>query len=197
MMPFKIKIYTMIRRIICPFDKIIELIPSDGELLDVGSGYGIFCFLLGNERSNLKITGMEIDDRRVKIANIRFGNSNIHFVQGDMTNANFKKKFDHITCIDVFHHIPYEQHKTVLTALYDCLKENGHLIIKDMDNKPCYKYVWNYIHDIVMTGSMHMYYLSKRKMIWMLENNAFVVEKKENVGNILYAHYYISCIKRI
>lgn len=44
------KLYDKLRSIICPFDKIIESIPKRmGELLDIGSGYGTFCFVLSKE----------------------------------------------------------------------------------------------------------------------------------------------------
>jgi 2-polyprenyl-3-methyl-5-hydroxy-6-metoxy-1,4-benzoquinol methylase len=191
----KLEVYKNIRKLICPFDKVILNVPKRGCLLDVGSGYGIFCSILTEERPNLIIEGVELDKERVEIAYNKFKSSKLCFIQGDVTTINFGKKYDIVTCIDIFHHIPSEHHDPILKNIYKCLKSDGILIIKDMDNRPVYKYLWNYLHDCLMTKSLCMYYVPKIKMINMIEKIGFSIERNEDIGNILYAHYYITCIK--
>lgn len=157
------KLYDKLRSIICPFDKIIESIPNDGEFLDIGSGYGTFCFILSKERPKMKITGMELDKKRVNTANSRVAdNSNLKFIRGNIMNFSTNKRFDVITCLDLIHHIPTKDHLVVLKKINELLKDNGLLIIKEMNDKPLYKYLWNYVHDFIMTRSMEMYYVPKR-----------------------------------
>jgi 2-polyprenyl-3-methyl-5-hydroxy-6-metoxy-1,4-benzoquinol methylase len=194
----KLKVYCKLRSIICPFDKIIKYIPSDGELLDVGSGYGTFCFFLLKERPKMKITGIERDKDRVNTANSRVAaNSNPKFICGDIMNFSINKRFDVIICLDLIHHIHMKDHPGVLKKINKLLKDNGLLIVKDMDNKPYYKYFWNYVHDLIMTRSTKMYYVPKDEMIKMLKKNGFVIEYVNDIQNLLYAHYVVVCKRRV
>lgn len=193
----KVKLYHKLRSIICPFDKIIEIIPKkDGELLDIGSGYGTFCFVLQKERPRMKITGIEPDKNRFNAANSRVvDSSSLKFICSDVMNFSTNTRFDVITCLDLIHHISMKDHLIVLMKINELLKVNGFLIVKDMDEKPLYKYLWNYAHDYVMTTSIKMYYVPKREMIKLLEKNGFVIEYVNDIPNLLYAHYVIACKK--
>jgi len=191
------KLYDRLRSIICPFEKIIENVPKKaGELLDIGSGYGTFCFILSKERPKLKITGIEKDKKRVNAANNRVAaNSNLNFACADITSFSANKRYDVITCLDLIHHIPKKDHLAIFKKINELLKENGRLIVKDMNNKPLYKYLWNYVHDFIMTRSLEMYYVPKEEMTKLLEENGFVTEFVKNIPNLLYAHYVVVCKK--
>lgn len=198
MIDIYLKLYDKLRSIICPFDKIIEYIPKDGELLDIGGGYGTFCFILSKERPKMRITGIEMDKKRVNTANSRVADSpNLKFIRGDITNFSTNKRFDVITCLDLIHHIPTKDHQDTFRRINGLLKDNGLLIVKDMDDKPFYKYLWNYIHDCIMTRSMKMYYVPKDEMIKLLETNSFVIEYVNDIPNLLYAHYVIVCKRSV
>lgn len=188
------KLYDKLRSVICPFDKIIKYIPTEGELLDTGSGYGTFCLILSKERPKLKITGIELDENRVDAANSRIADSsNLKFICSDITNFSINKRYDVITCLDLIHHIPTKDHLVVFKKIKELMKNNGLLIIKDMDDKPFYKYLWNYVHDCIMTRSTKMSYVPKKEMVKMLEKNGFVIEYADDIPNFLYAHYVVVC----
>ncbi len=82
----KIELYDALRKIICPFDRIIEEVPPKGEVLDVGCGYGTFCIILSEKRPKIKITGLDLDKNRVIIARNRIKNLNIELLNADATN---------------------------------------------------------------------------------------------------------------
>lgn len=191
----KIRLFARIRRAICPFDRLIEQIPDYGHHLDLGCGYGIFCSLLSEKRPNMDITGIELDNRRVEIARERFANDRIHFLTDDVTTFDSAKEYDSITCIDLLHHIPSSYHENIIRALYSSLKDDGIVVIKDMDKQPFLKYLWNYGHDIVMSRSLKMHYTSKQELRQLLEENGFFIVDAQDIHNFLYAHYYIACKK--
>lgn len=169
----------------------------DGELLDVGSGYGTFCCILSEKRSGMGIVGIEMDKTRVDTANSRVvDNPNLKFSCGDILNCFTNKKFDVVTCIDVIHHIPREDHIPVFKKINELLKDDGLLIIKDMDDRPFCKYLWNYMHDIIMTRCMKLSYVPEREMLTMLEKSGFAVEYATNIPNLLYAHYVVVSKKK-
>ena len=191
------KLYDKLRPIICNFDKIIEYIPNKGELLDIGTGYGTFCFILSKERPRMKITGIEKDNKRVNIAKSRVTDgSNLNFICSDIMNFSINKRYEVITCLDLIHHIPMKDHLAVLKKINKLLKDNGLLIVKDMGDKPFTKYLWNYVHDCIMTRSTKMYYVPKEEMTKLLEKNGFVIEYVKDIPNFLYAHYLVISKKR-
>ena len=192
------ELYDRLRSIICPFDRIIESIPQiDGELLDIGSGYGTFCCILSKKRSGMEIVGIEVDKTRVDTANGRVvDDPNLEFTCGDILNCSTNKKFDVVTCIDVIHHIPREDHILVFKKINELLKDDGLLIVKDMDDKPFYKYLWNYVHDIIMTRCVKLSYVPEREMQKMLEKSGFAIEYAIDIANPLYAHYVVVSKKK-
>jgi 2-polyprenyl-3-methyl-5-hydroxy-6-metoxy-1,4-benzoquinol methylase len=178
---------------ICPFNEIIRYIPEEGNLLDLGSGYGIFCAIINSSRPHLNIIGIEFEKKRVEVANQQYANKSVVFLQGDVITYKFECKFDIITCIDVFHHIPSQFHDAIISKLKNNLTPGGILIVKDMDKKPFIKFYINYIHDILITKSLRMNYFSKEQMIGLLENHALKIKSVAGISNILYAHYLIIC----
>jgi 2-polyprenyl-3-methyl-5-hydroxy-6-metoxy-1,4-benzoquinol methylase len=191
----KIELYDALRKKICPFDSIIEEFPPEGEVLDVGCGYGTFCIMLSEKRPKIKITGIELDKDRVIKAKNRIKSLDIELLNADATNFEIGKNFDIIICLDLIHHIPYENHACLLNNLNKQLKRGGLLIVKDMDNRPFIKYLWNNLQDIVMTKSTVFSYMSKDKMVTLLQDGGFKVESVKDISNLLYAHFLITCRK--
>lgn len=189
----KLWAYAKLRGIICPFEKILCYIPNRGNVLDLGSGYGIFCTVLSKAKPDLKVLGIELDKKRVNIANKKYQTASLNFIAGDITKYTFDKKFDIVTCIDVFHHIPIQYHDTITSKLYENLKLGGRLIIKDMDDTPYYKYIWNYLHDAFVTRSLQMNYVSKKAMIDLVTRHGFSIQEVKDISNILYSHYLVVC----
>jgi len=189
----KFRLYNKLRTIIYPFDMLIERIPDRGSLLDVGCGYGTFCFILSNKRPNMKIVGIDMDRKRITTAKSKVTNQNLRFICTDMTKYSNDEKFDIVTCFDLIHHVDGKNHDLLITILKKLIKKNGILIIKDMNKKPAYKYIWNYLHDIAMTRSMKLNYLSIENMINLLEKNGLMIENVADQSNALYAHYLIIC----
>ncbi len=190
-------LYGRLRRIICPFESIIEELPEEGRLLDIGSGYGTFC-LLAAERTSLSITGLELEEGRVRAANLQAAKEGkkgkVKFIAKDVSER-FKGRFDVVTCVDVFHHIDKRLHGKLLAEIRKSLVKSGRFIVKEMDTKPLHKYLWNMAHDVAMTRSVKMHYMPKERFAQVLEDSGFRVERMRDLSNPLYAHYLISARK--
>jgi len=52
----------------CPYDKILKYLPKQGNMLDVGCGYGHFAWFLLNKGYKIKYTGTDIDPQKIKVA---------------------------------------------------------------------------------------------------------------------------------
>ena len=46
--------YELIRRLLCPFEDLAKFLPSEGKILDVGCGHGIFARVLAKNHPERK-----------------------------------------------------------------------------------------------------------------------------------------------
>ena len=190
------KIYVLLRTIILPIDKIEKLLPPKGLILDVGCGYGLTSIFFAQNK-NRQIIGSEIDKKRIILAKkISSSIPNLSFENSDLIGQS-KSKFDAILAIDLLHHLNPSQKKIFLTNSFSKLKNDGILIIKDIDTKPLIKYLWNYLHDLLMTNFSPLYFLSSSKTKKILNQNNFKIIKQGLYFNVLYPHIYYVCQKNI
>jgi ubiquinone/menaquinone biosynthesis C-methylase UbiE len=100
------------------------------NLLDIGCGTGIlFEQLLA--KKNLKLYGIDISPKMVKIAQEKFrGLSKVKIKLGSVSHLQYKSNtFNYVTCSNSFHHYP-DSNKS-LQEMVRVLKRKGKLIILD------------------------------------------------------------------
>ena len=190
------KIYVCLRAIILPVSKIEKLIPKKGSILDVGCGYG-FTSIIFAQNKNRRIIGSEINTKRFSLAKkISNSISNLSFENSDLIGQH-NSKFDAILAIDLLHHLNSSQKNIFLKDSFLKLKNNGLLIIKDINTKPLIKYYWNYLHDLLMTKFSRLYFLSSSDIKMLLKKNNFKIIKQGTYSNYLYPHIFYVCQKNI
>ncbi|MFA6184824.1 MAG: class I SAM-dependent methyltransferase [Candidatus Shapirobacteria bacterium] len=190
------RLYVFLRSIILPVSKIESLLPKKGLILDVGCGYGYTSTIFALKNKNRKIIGSEINKKRVLIAQkVSTSISNLSFKTSDLIDKD-KTLFDAIVAIDLLHHINLNQKGILLKDSYSKLKPGGFLIIKDINTKPLLKYLWNYLHDLIMTKFSKLYFLSSVKTKNLLIKNNFKIIKQGKLFSFLYPHIYYVCQKK-
>ncbi len=111
-----------IRRL--PFDKNSPL-----TFLDAGSGFGNYAYYLCREFPNARILGLEIEEEHVNDAAAfaeAMGNEQLQFQKADITEMDYKDRFDFVLSVDVLEHI--EDDKDLLKRYFTSLKKGGHFI---------------------------------------------------------------------
>lgn len=102
-----------------------------GNVLDAGSGTGVYSIMLGKRYPKSQIFGWEIDDTKLKFSKAfvkELGLKNVQFELRDITKNIYKKnRFDLIVNIDVLEHI--DDYKEVLKNFYKLMNKNGYLFI--------------------------------------------------------------------
>lgn len=190
------RFYVFLRSIILPISKIESLLPKKGLILDVGCGYGFTSIYFALKNKNRKIIGSEINKKRVLTAQkISTSIPNLSFKTSDLINKD-KALFDAIIAIDLLHHINLSKKEILLKDTYLKLKPGGFLILKDIDTKPLLKYLWNYLHDLIMTKFSKLYFLSSSKTKSLLIKNNFKIIKQGKLFSFLYPHVYYVCQKK-
>jgi 2-polyprenyl-6-hydroxyphenyl methylase/3-demethylubiquinone-9 3-methyltransferase len=116
-----------------PIKEIIEKIPLEGKILDLGCGFGIFSYFLAQKYPKLEVTGVDPSAERIKVANNVFLKpGNLRFYQGEIKDL-VEGDFDAIFLIDVEYLLLREELIEMLRQCYEKIRPGGVLIIKTMN----------------------------------------------------------------
>lgn len=108
-----------------------DLLPKQGDILDIGCGYGLIAYMLAFTSGERHITGIDYDEEKIEVANHCFSkNEHLHFISGDIGQFAFEKK-DAFLLSDVLHYIPEESQEKLLRQCMENLRENGIILIRD------------------------------------------------------------------
>jgi SAM-dependent methyltransferase len=192
--PRSIKLYFALRFLVCPFRRVESVVPRSGIIVDIGCGYGLFANLLAVRSGERHVIGCDPDASRIKMACSSVGRrSNISFSVSKEVAA--LPRCDVVTLVDVLHHIASDARLRLLEEIFRQLKPGGNLVVKDIDKTPRAKYLWNYLHDFVMTRGARCHYLGSLEMCRLLEQMGFLVVAEPLKTRDPYSHILYRCTK--
>lgn len=194
------RLYLKIRLMLTPFEKVAEYIPKEGAVYDLGCGYGILSNLMALQSPKRKVVGVDLSKKRIGASSKTIGRrKNIQFVHNDLKEIDLEK-CSTIVIYDVLHHMDYKAQEALIQECFNKLGDNGLLVIKDNDTLPQWKYVWNYMHEILtilllITKSDKPSFRTKKNFIEMLFKAGFIVEAVNIPTNLPYPFILYLCRK--
>jgi SAM-dependent methyltransferase len=133
--------HILIRFLTCPMLRVLDAVPRNASLLDIGAGHGLLAVLARNGR---RVVAVEPDARKVRPID------GVEFVIGfDDVIAG---TFDAISIIDVLYKIPIDQWDGLLLRCRGRLAPGGVLIIKEQDPTARFKNRWNAMQERIATA---------------------------------------------
>lgn len=113
----------------------IDFSPKE-KILDMCCGIGGVTFVIsGKAGQDSDVVGMDLSPGQIEIARKNNHLSNARFIEGDVTSTGFKDGyFDKVFITHALHEMPREIRLKVLSEAKRILKENGKVIILDLDN---------------------------------------------------------------
>jgi len=188
-LPISVKLYMRLRPLIIPFELIEKHVPKNGNIVDVGCGYGIFANYLAISSKKRNVTGIDLNKKRIYTANKIFSQSpNLNFICSDITDSEIPNA-NIITAIDVLHHIPtLDLQIKLLDACNSVLSKDGKLILKDVDTKPKWKHLIARFHDYIMAHGDSVLFQDKNTIVNLLKKTGFEIEEIINIKKYPYAH---------
>jgi SAM-dependent methyltransferase len=188
------RLYIPLRFLVCPFRRVESAVPESGVVVDLGCGYGLFANLLALRSAARNVVGYDVDAGRIRVARSSVGaRKNLAFeVSGEVATL---PACDVVTLLDVLHHITPHVRLRLLQDIFQKLRPGGTLVIKEIDTIPRFKYLWNYLHDWVMTRGGSCYYLGRLEMCRLLEGIGFVVVPEPLERRDPYPHILYRCTK--
>lgn len=179
-------------------DELLQFMPREGEVLELGCGFGLFGLYFARSCPGLRLTGCDLAADRVAAANAsahRLGVPNARFVAGDATALSLSQRYAAIFMLDIVHHVPREAVRPLLRKLYDHLDDDGVLLIKDVDARPLAKMAFTWALDVAMTRELPHYWHS-HALVAALRETGFQVFCHAMVDALPYPHRLYVCHKQ-
>lgn len=155
------------------FNKVCNLIPRNSKVLDLGCGNGYpydyyFC------SKGYSLVGIDFCEKHISEASQI--NPNAKYFIDDISKYTFKDKYDLIMLLFSLLHIPRDEHKRILTNIYNNLTEGGILLLTLRDEDAG---LLKYKNDFCGQEMLWSYY-DCSKYIQILEEIGYKILYKEN-----------------
>lgn len=198
---FITRAYLRIKLRICPLIALETHFPQEGKIIDLGCGNGLFSNILSLGSSERQIIGLDLDEKKIDVANkTKIRGAQITYQIGNVMDTDYPRG-DVFTLVDVLYLIPYDKHEIILQKCHRSLPPGGTLIIKEMDTKPRWKYVWNLFQEtfavklIGFTLGERFFFRSQEDYLGILKGIGFSVKPVPMHSGYWYSHIAYICTK--
>ncbi len=145
--------HVLSRMVTCPVTPVVQRLPASGEILDVGSGHGLFSLVAALQAPGRTLLGVDIDEEKVALATIaaeRLGLTDR--VRFRLDDGRFPQgPFDAVMCNDVLYLLGRERARALLGDMAACVAPGGELLVKDMADRPAWKVRWCTLQEVLAT----------------------------------------------
>jgi len=100
------------------------------DILDAGSGPGVFSMEVAKLHPHARVLGVELEPELVERANTiasRAGIANCRFTRGDVTALGMEESFDLALTVDILEHV--EEDEEAMRNLHRALRPGGRLVV--------------------------------------------------------------------
>ena len=147
--------HTRLRWWWCPFPAIDAEVPRAGDVLEVGCGHGLLSLYLGVRSPARRVTGVDIDARKIEEAVraagwLRPGEAEVRFetvAPGYVPTG----EWDAIVVADVLYLLPAAEQERLIVAAASALRPGGVVVLKEMGLEPRWKATWNRLQETLAT----------------------------------------------
>lgn len=173
---------------ICPFSRILEFVPMQGSVLDVGCGDGLFLGLL-SQLGDVQGIGFDISAAAVTRANAMAkridAGKPVRYLHVTPDSEWPSGPFDVVSIIDVLHHVTPESQQHVIEMSAARVRRGGILIYKDI--AAGVGGMMNRLHDFVVARERIHYVKPETVMRWA-EGVSLKLEHFEDIRRLWYPH---------
>ena len=143
--PLRDRVHVAARLALCPFERLAPFVPPTGWIVDLGCGHGVFAHALAIEAPSRHVVGLDPAAHKLSVA--RLAAHGVRFVRGDARSNPIAGPCQAILLIDVLYLLDRTEQERVLCDCYDRLSPDGVLLIKTMDDRPCWKAAVNHVEE--------------------------------------------------
>jgi 2-polyprenyl-3-methyl-5-hydroxy-6-metoxy-1,4-benzoquinol methylase len=177
-------------------DEIGQYLPAEGDVLDIGCGFGLFSLYYAQLLPRARFHGIDLDARRIARAQraaARLGLDNVAYAVGDARSYRATGPYRAAYMLDIVHHVPPETVPPLLGELWRGLAPGGRLIVKDVDARPAYKRWFTWALDRLVAPGAPVHYWPASRLQGLLEEVGFRVYRHLMVDVLPYPHVLYVC----
>jgi len=113
------------------FSEIVDRVPREGKIYDLGCGYGYLSHLLAMQSFDRNVIGLDYDSEKIAVAaHSHYQGKNLNFAQADLTQFEAEEAACFIIK-DVLHYFPAKEQVALLHRCGEKLLAGGTIIIRD------------------------------------------------------------------
>lgn len=180
-------------------EEIEQYLPDNGEILDLGCGFGLFAMYMALCKPGARVIGLDINARRLQMARdaaTKLGIRNVSFVHQDLRDWHLDQTIAGAYALDIFHHIPPASGDHLLCDLFAHLEPGGRFLLKDIDTAPRGMLWFTYLLDALMSPREDFHYRSAGVWQRQLSASGFAPIHLHYLWDILpYPHILLICDK--
>ncbi len=117
----------------CQYDEIAGHLPPQGDILDIGCGYGHFGVYFTSRFPRARVWGCDPDRAKIAVARLVQDQRRRYFPGACTEVPQFPPAFDGVVILDILYLMPLELQKETLAWAAGRLKSPGSLVIKTID----------------------------------------------------------------
>ncbi|MCB9652754.1 MAG: methyltransferase domain-containing protein [Deltaproteobacteria bacterium] len=185
------------RPYICPFDRLLPLVPFGATVLDVGCGQGLFLGLLAATGRVQRGFGTDIDDQKLDTARAMASRHrfSLAFRHEHACPTIDERETSIVTAIDVVHHVPRASQRAFVAGLCQRVADGGRLLIKEMAPEPTWMAHMNRLHDLVLARTWIAHVSLPMLCAWIEDEGLDVVETG-TAQRLWYSHIWVLARRR-
>lgn len=151
--PWTVRLHVRLRWWTCPFPAIAAVVPTEGRVLEVGCGFGLFSGYLALGSRGRVVRGIDVDERKIRHA--RAAGAAARSQGGDLDFAVGAPgelpagPWDVIVVVDVLYLLDDDAQRALLEAAAALLPRDGVLVVKEMAFEPRWKLRWTAAQETV------------------------------------------------
>lgn len=176
-----------------------QYLPDDGNVLDVGCGFGLFALYFAVSRPHVTFHAFDLDARRIAMARKaaeRLRVENVIFRVGDAAAFEFSQPLAMAYLMDLIHHIPQASVPALLRTIAVNLQPGGMVLIKDIETSPAYKLAFTWMLDKLMDPRAPVRYWAPEEVHPLLTALGFQVRRHSMIDYLPYPHVlYVSRLR--
>ena len=137
-----------------PFEVLIEAVPAEARVLDVGCGGGLFLALLAATGRISQGVGFDASRTAIEVAQrVRTSlpaGSRLRFEHRGVGETWPADTFDVVSIVDLMHHVPPAEQKNLSAKAAHHVAPGGLLLYKDVSEGPAWRAWASRLHDLVI-----------------------------------------------